>query len=210
MALRSTLVAALLLPCWCFAEDCPLDDAGTGLFSEIDPFQYTSTVRPWQNDFHSVDSSTGTGGHSDGTTCTVYMAKSTIPGAGLGIFSGVDRQAGEIIGNGDVMIPVPDVWLHLVALGESIQNRDDYGYINPLGDFVWLGTELGMHRESSYTYINETEYIWGYAPGLDAAINCHLGLNNVEKGHPDFSVEGLHRSKDPGAGAFTPYHGCRK
>ena len=186
-------------------------DERMGLFTEIDPNQQcTSSTASARHDFHSIDSSTGTGGGSVGTKCTVFMAESTIPGAGLGLFSGVNRHAGEIIGDGDVMIPVPDVWLHLTALGKAIKNRNDYWYINPLADYVWLGTDLGMHRESSYTYVNDTEYIWGHAPGLDAAINCHLGLNNVEKGYPDFSVEGLHRSKDPGAGAFSPYYGCRK
>ena len=205
MAFRCLSTAIFLLSCWCYAEHCLLDPR-TGLCANLDhdggheAFAAT-TVRK-----NTTTAAPGTPENA----CTVYMAKSTIPGAGLGIFSGVDRQPGEIIGNGDVMIPVPDIWLHLRALGDEFENRDDYFHINPLADFVWLGTELGMQRESSYTIIGETEYIWGYAPGLDAAINCHQGLNNVEKGAPDFSVVGLHRSKDPGAGAFTPYYGCSK
>ena len=44
-------------------------------------------------------------------------------------------------------------------------------------------------------------------PGLDCAINCHLPLINVKKAHPDIDYLGLHRSKDPMAGAMTPYRG---
>jgi len=37
-------------------------------------------------------------------------------------------------------------------------------------------------------------------------VNCHLGLTNVEKAMPQYETYGLHRSTDPGAGAFTPYY----
>lgn len=43
---------------------------------------------------------------------------------------------------------------------------------------------------------------------MDAVINCNLGLINVDKDFPKYDFSGLHRSRDPGAGAFTPYHGC--
>lgn len=141
--------------------------------------------------------------------CTIYMAPSTIPGAGLGIFTGIERSKDDIIGHGDVMIPLTDAWLHLEALGEAYLNRTDTPYLDVPADFVWFGPELGMTREASYPVIDTTEYLVGFAPGIDAAINCHLALENVEKMTPEFSFEGLHRSRDPGAGAFTPYHGCK-
>ena len=47
--------------------------------------------------------------------CSLYMAESTIPHAGLGIFTGVPRHAGDDIGTGDVLIPVIDLWYHLDA-----------------------------------------------------------------------------------------------
>ena len=43
-------------------------------------------------------------------------------------------------------------------------------------------------------------------PGFGAQINCHFGLNNVEHEKPKFDSAGLHRSKDPGVGAFTYWH----
>jgi hypothetical protein len=47
--------------------------------------------------------------------CTLYMAQSTIPHAGLGIFTGIERAPGENVGSGDVLIPVIDLWYHLDA-----------------------------------------------------------------------------------------------
>ena len=49
-------------------------------------------------------------------------------------------------------------------------------------------------------------YVSSFLLGLDAAINCNLALINVDKDEPQYDTGGLHRSRDPGAGAFTPYH----
>lgn len=133
-------------------------------------------------------------------SCTLYMAESTIPGAGLGIFTGVHRQKDELVWPGDVMFPVVDLEYHMLALGPD-------SLFNPLKDYVWFGPEMGMQQETSYPYVSP-EYVTAFCPGLDAAINCNLALLNVEKGRPKYETTGLHRSKDPGAGAFTPYHQC--
>jgi hypothetical protein len=37
--------------------------------------------------------------------CGLYLAESTIPGAGVGIFSAVEKRPGDAIGSGDVCIP---------------------------------------------------------------------------------------------------------
>jgi SET domain len=44
------------------------------------------------------------------------------------------------------------------------------------------------------------------ALGLDAAINCHPALFNANKKYPSYDFLDLHRHRDPGTGAFTPYH----
>jgi hypothetical protein len=46
----------------------------------------------------------------------------------------------------------------------------------------------------------------GASPGIGAAINCIPSLVNVEGSDTKIDNAGLHRSKDAGAGAFTPYH----
>lgn len=43
------------------------------------------------------------------------------------------------------------------------------------------------------------------SPGFGAATNCALPLQNVEEWHAHYNYTGFHRSKDPGAGAFSPW-----
>lgn len=47
----------------------------------------------------TLDSS---GKDGDCLQCDLYLAPSTIPGAGLGIFSGVPKEIGDTVGNGDI------------------------------------------------------------------------------------------------------------
>jgi hypothetical protein len=84
----------------------------------------------------------GGGTHKDGTcpeepteqqqhqqpACTLYMAQSTIPHAGLGIFTGIPRAPGDTLGSGDVLIPVVDLWYHLDApmSSEHLDPTADY------------------------------------------------------------------------------------
>jgi len=136
--------------------------------------------------------------------CGLYMAESTIPGAGLGIFTGFDREVGDRVGGGDVLIPLVDVYYHLLNSpeydGENPDSMSDT--VDPTANYVWHGPEMGMTRESAFPNTRCT----AYCPGLDAAINCNLALINVDKLEPEYDDLGLHRSKDPGAGAFSPYN----
>lgn len=43
------------------------------------------------------------------------------------------------------------------------------------------------------------------SPGFGAAANCFMPFVNVEEWHAEYDASGLHRSKDPGAGAFSPW-----
>lgn len=43
------------------------------------------------------------------------------------------------------------------------------------------------------------------SPGFGAAANCFMPLQNVEEWNAMYDSGGLHRSKDPGAGAFSPW-----
>jgi hypothetical protein len=62
----------------------------------------------------ALDEHSDTTNSSDDTTtvnqCTVYMAPSTIPGAGLGIYTGIERKSGDTVGDGDVILPISDHW----------------------------------------------------------------------------------------------------
>jgi hypothetical protein len=132
------------------------------------------------------------------------------------VFTGVDRVEGERISDGDVLIPLVDVRYHLVVYhrrrrrggeeagtGAAVRPTVDYAR-----DYVWNGAEMGMMRETALGGLREYG-VDAYCPGLDSAVNCHPAVANVGTAHdPRHDAAGLHRSADPGAGAFSPYHNC--
>lgn len=69
--------------------------------------------------------------------CGIYMAPSTIPGAGLGMFTGIDRREGDIVGDGDLLLPIVDVWWHLQASKDYNGYDDAPDTLDPTGDYVW-------------------------------------------------------------------------
>lgn len=67
--------------------------------------------------------------------CDLYLAESTIPNAGLGIFSAIERDPGETVGHGDICIPILDL------------NNYHKKAWNPFNDYVWAGEVMGMKLE---------------------------------------------------------------
>jgi hypothetical protein len=123
-------------------------------------------------------------------TCGVWIARSTIPNAGLGMYAGRHFDEGEnLTASGDVVIPIVDMEMH--------QGSDWL--------FLW----------DAYTWDIDDRHNDGIqdvsfaSPGFGSAANCVQDLLNVEELSPEHSLAGLHRSKDPGAGALSPYHNRR-
>jgi hypothetical protein len=125
------------------------------------------------------------------SSCELFMAASTIPGAGLGIFTAKDLEEGELVGSGDVAIPLLEVPRHQGLTSD---------YFDPFEDYVWHGGYLGMGNEV------ETDDILVFWPGINAAVNFYPSLINIHLTIPEFDEAGVHRSRHPGAGAFSPYH----
>lgn len=146
-----------------------------------------------------VSSDNGECSHESNTppVCSLYMAPSSIPGAGIGIFTGVERQEGDVVGKGDIILPLSDLSFHFSA---NANYRGAVHY-DPTRDYVWAGGQMGVQFESAA----EGTGVSAFVPGLDCVINCHLGLLNVRSGDPKFDSGDLHRSRDPGTGAFSPY-----
>ena len=115
------------------------------------------------------------------TKCTLYLGESTIPNAGLGIFSAIDIPKDSKIGTGDLVIPL-----------------FDKKFSTLLGSYSWNGKDQCSH--------NEAELVDNLCPGVQAIVNGHTALMNVWAGHVDNDACGLHRSIDPGVGAFSYYH----
>jgi hypothetical protein len=120
--------------------------------------------------------------------CGLYIAESTLPGAGLGSFTGVPKKPMDPLGYGDVCFPNIDITFH-----------NEPPIFDPFASYVWSGTTMGMVRESL------SNDVVAYCPGLDCIINCHIALLNTHRSYPSYHYGDLHRSVDPGAGALTPY-----
>lgn len=144
----------------------------------------------WQASAISTCTATPTEETND--SCGVYLAPSTIPNAGLGVFTTRPLRPGDAVGTpGDVCIPIVDLKWHM--------GRKDFFW--PLSEYVWNGDAMGMDHESE-----RRNGIKGFCPGaMDCATNCNIALINVGKSLPEYSAAGLHRKSDPGAGAMTPY-----
>lgn len=129
---------------------------------------------------------------SEEIICGVWFAKSTIPGAGLGMFAGKDfAQHEDLLPAGDVVIPIVDMNLHLAQASDDTFLWDEY---------TWDADKLSMDLEGFSREVDAA------SPGFGAAINCVMDLVNVKENNPISSNErGLHRSIDPGMGGFSPY-----
>jgi hypothetical protein len=127
-------------------------------------------------------------------SCGLWLAPSTLPAAGLGLFAGRDYAKGERLdgGDGDIVIPLIDLPLHT-------QQRYD------LGEFLWLEytwecPSLTIHKEGT----DERQEC--ASTGFGAAANAFPALENVDMPlDVDYDFAGIHRN-EPGAGAFSPYH----
>jgi hypothetical protein len=142
---------------------------------------------------------------SAASKCGLYLAPSTIPGAGLGLFAGNEKHPGDIIGPGDVAIPLIDIKYHAGRKGDAVGTNRTNRLFNMFEDYQWAGKFMGMKQESD-DESDSDQGVTAHVPGLDAVINCHLGLLNVGKAVPMYSEgEGITRYTSPGAGAITPY-----
>ena len=124
--------------------------------------------------------------------CGLYLAESSIPGAGWGMFSGVHHDEGDVVTEGDIVIPLVDI--------EWNNGNDDFFFL--WDEYEWSSNAF------KYMYAETTSggKVTGASPGIGAAINCLLSANNVEDTYNELDGAGLHRAQDPGAGGFTPYH----
>ena len=129
--------------------------------------------------------------------CGVYLAPSSIPGAGLGMYAGnrsIDRH--EIVTNEDILIPIVEKNWHIE---ERLQDRNFLWdeYIWNSETILFTAGEIGKDLQS---------YMTMASPGVGAAANCYLSMVNVEDDPIQLSRADVPR-ESPGQGAFTIYHG---
>jgi hypothetical protein len=121
---------------------------------------------------------TSTEKHIDNDQCQLYIAQSSIPNSGIGVYTAVSYTEGDYIAENDMLISVVknSEWLYDLSWDVSLDPRIYYD------------------KDPSDVSI--------LTPGV-AVMNCHFGLANVGFDTPEYDSAGLHRSQDPGAGAFT-------
>lgn len=125
--------------------------------------------------------------------CDLYLAASSIPGAGLGIFAGKEYHVGDSVGSGDIAIVVNSV------SGYSNETLGNF-FENPFQDYVWNASNMGICLDE------DLESVGLFWPGINAAVNCYPALINVETSYPEFDTANVHRFRHPSAGSFSPYH----
>lgn len=146
-----------------------------------------------------------------GGRCTIYLAPSAIPNAGLGTFTAVEIAEGQSIGSPEIVHNIIDL---------SLQQSPDVADRCGMSDYEWLG--------SDYQAQVEGRRVLTLFPGLGAAINSHPGLHNTIGGMPlkltssarvasdkqrqegqSKSYHLLDRNVDVGAGAISYYSGVQ-
>ena len=129
---------------------------------------------------------------SEADVCGLWFAKSSIPGAGLGMYAGKPFHKGDdLLPSGDVVVPVVDIR----SFGPKKERKN---WIFLWDEYTWSAEGIFLDHEGID--------VSGASFGFGAAVNCFLDLVNVDENYPDLNSTGLHRSKDPGAGAFSYYH----
>ena len=138
--------------------------------------------------------------------CTVYLAPSSIPGAGMGMYTTAPVLKSHIILPADgPSIPIidpdndPD---------SSTSSRSRQAWINLFSGYWW------EHGSNVHTMFESDEAV-DYQITMGALPNSHPVLDNLDAGHPsvipydDSLVPKDHHGRvvDPGAGAFSYYMG---
>ena len=115
--------------------------------------------------------------------CSLYLADSSIEGAGLGIYTGVNVQKSELLTKklGDELC--------LAIFGDEQ---------TLLSEYAWTASHVGMAYESG-----KLEETTSFCPGLGMLLNDFVTKDNVELTAPssDVSID----RQNPLAGSFTYY-----
>ena len=123
--------------------------------------------------------------------CSLYLATSTIPNAGWGVFTTMDIPSNTRIDSlSDIGIPLYDVHTH--------HHSKSFWWM--IQSYHWNGDRLlpkGQGRDSKeQTMLGQ----------FISSINGHPGLHNVHLTRTQYDVSRYHnRTQDPGTGAISPY-----
>jgi hypothetical protein len=124
--------------------------------------------------------------------CGVYLAPSTIPNAGLGMYAGTDFETDEeFLPFGDSVVGIYDISVH--HSGGKVLERFLWD------EYTWNAKAMHMGDEG-------VQEVTVTSSGFGAAANCQLSIVNVVEYYPLMYLTPLHPSRDPGAGGFSNFH----
>lgn len=179
-------------------------------------------------------------------TCQLFMAESSIPNSGLGMYTAAPIEKDKLIYHPEIVINYFDVeenneideerkveeendisgdrknkhtkckkW----ALGgECTENPVymmdscakachllDFGLLDDKDDSYWLPDDYYWDPGNTDS-LYEADSVSSLIPGLGALANSHTGLVNTDMLRGRNDNTGLHRSADPGVGAYSSLH----
>jgi SET domain len=129
--------------------------------------------------------------------CGTYMAPSTLgEDTNMGIYTGTPLAKDDKVNFPEIAIP-----LLFREWGSHTEGYDD----GVLWDrYIWEGPVANLEP---YDDKNREDSRAVFVPGIGCTVNSILDMRNIESTHGSvYDTAGLHRSKDPGSGAFCPYH----
>jgi hypothetical protein len=135
--------------------------------------------------------------HDDLESCGIYLAPSSIPNAGLGMYAGHRPfKKNDEVTYEDIVMPIFEFEWHNKGKKET-QKFENFLW----DEYTWNADVFPGAEEEC----EEVEYMQFASPGVGAAANSYLSLVNIED---NWVRLGLAMSTDsPGAGAQTPYYG---
>lgn len=127
--------------------------------------------------------------------CGLYMAESSIPGAGWGVYTGNDVASGIALDFHDVVIQYAD---HEV---QSELQKYLYGIKLPeilLSEYFWEDIETDA--------LFDADSVESISPGFGMLANCHLGVVNLDQASCRTRSSGPR--SDASAGSSSSYQDC--
>jgi hypothetical protein len=130
--------------------------------------------------------------------CGIWVAPSTLPGSGAGMYAGKSYKMGETL-LADHTIPIVDFPLH-----NSHHNATTFLW----DEYFWDGNRLKCGGETKQTCGDKMAYYDLYIAscGFGSTANSFIDFVNVKMvDHIQSMDNKLHRFKDPGVGAFSEF-----
>ncbi|KAG7352713.1 SET methyltransferase domain containing protein [Nitzschia inconspicua] len=126
--------------------------------------------------------------------CGIYLAPSSIPGSGLGMYAGNRTfHVNDIVTDEDIVVPIFEREWHSNVKGKFLWD-----------EYIWNGDVFdGMEQEMENGDMDEISVA---SPGVGAAANSYMSLVNVEDNDVVTDMAGIAKDS-PGRGAFTIYNG---